>query len=790
MYNNLEEKLILKALKTQINKIKLLKRLILLLLVILSITFFMVNRKVKQYGYTGVWDVISTYNKNKSLSKKVKPTIIQLNIEDKDYDFLKKRRQIALDRGLQINDGNNYVPCKVIVDDEEVKGEMRLKGHMTDHLQEDKWSFRVKTKQNVLGMYRFSLQHPGTRNYVYEWIYHQLLKNEGIIYLNYDFVNVKLNDKDLGIYAMEEHFGQHVLEHNNRPKGAIIRWNPQLYWEWRIDEFAGIYLNEEYSSYQSSFAEPYDKGKVLKDEALIENYQTAVDLLEQFRRGIKTTSQVFDVEKMARFHAIIDLVGGEHSLDWSDVKFYYNSDTKRIEPVGYESFSIRETHQIAGQQIYNNYDSLQFNYHAQLFEDPVFFEAYISNLERIANEAYMHQFISKIQPELDEKIGIIANEWAYRKFDFDGYFENIKLIKNNLNLPKPFHAFINQKTDSSIIIDVAPVSDFPIEILSLKNGKNSYSLNHPFVLPPKARETYIHFYELTFNGAPKKLKGLTIEAKIPGYSKTFEIEVAPYSYFNNKSKFDTPTSVQVDTSVFTVKDKNLFLKEETTTIHKTTTVPKEYTLIINPNQTLELKDTLWVNGTIKSNGLSDYPVLITSNHGQIILDKGTFQASQTNFTGNSIFTSVQSKVLLNNCMFYDLDRLIIDSNSDIIIENCKSGSLAELGEFDQSDVNLLKCNFNRGKEFCKSKSSMFKLIDCKVNNYEKFAFLNHASILKMWRSNINQTDKVFSIKNSSSIHTFGGEILNYGTLVNVEENSPYLQGESTYNFYKTNTKKS
>ena len=30
-----------------------------------------------------------------------------------------------------------------------------------------------------MGMKRFSLQHPGTRNYLYEWFYQQLSRGEG-----------------------------------------------------------------------------------------------------------------------------------------------------------------------------------------------------------------------------------------------------------------------------------------------------------------------------------------------------------------------------------------------------------------------------------------------------------------------------------------------------------------------------------------------------------------------------------------------------------------------------------
>ena len=34
--------------------------------------------------------------------------------------------------------------------------------------------------------------HPGTRGYIYEWIYHQLMKQEDIIALRYKFINVTI----------------------------------------------------------------------------------------------------------------------------------------------------------------------------------------------------------------------------------------------------------------------------------------------------------------------------------------------------------------------------------------------------------------------------------------------------------------------------------------------------------------------------------------------------------------------------------------------------------------------
>ncbi|HIP35290.1 MAG TPA: hypothetical protein EYG85_00370 [Crocinitomix sp.] len=768
--------------KTKIDKIKLLKRIIILLLLMSIVVFYVANKKLKQYGYHGVWDLITTYNSNQKLAKKVQAKNIQLQISDKDYNFLKQKRQEALDRGLMINKGNNYVDCKIKVNDDKVEGKLRLKGHMTDHLQGDKWSFRIKSDKKIMGMYRFSLQHPGTRNYVYEWIYHQLLKYEGIIYLKYDFVNVMLNDKNLGIYALEEHFGQHVLKRNNRPKGAIIRWNPQLYWEGRIDEFAGVYLDEQYKDYSSAYAEPYDKGKTLKDKDVLKTYRNGVKLLEEFRNGIKTTSQVFDIDKLAKFHAIIDLVGGHHSLDWSDVKLYYNSASKKIEPVGYESFSIRKSERIAGQQIYQNYDSVVFNYHAQLFKDPVFFKAYIKALERIANEKYLSQFIDKIQPELDLKIGVLAKEWAYRKFNFEGYFENIRLIKNNLNLPKPFHAFISQFNDSTIVVDIAPVSDFPIEIIKLKQGKNEYHLIEPFVLSPKVRDSYIKFNKLHFKGQITSPKGLIIEAKIPGYSKTFQIGVAPYAYFNKEDSFILQQT-SIDTSFFKVKGKEVFLKNKDVNISKTVYIPKGYTLNLLPNQNLVLDADLIISGSFKSNGLTNHQAIITAQKGKIVLNKAVFQITNTSFNGIMAIRSNQSKLNFKNCYFYNLNKLITDNHSTIVIENCYGGTLKQLASLNQSELLIKNCVFKKGGQLLNTKSSNIKMMSSRVEAYQSLSNLDHISTFKTWSASFKEIDTVFTLKNASTVNTFGGEFYECDVAVKINKNSLNLKGESKQVIY-------
>ncbi len=750
------------------------------------IILYVANKKAKQYGYTGVIDVTKTYFNNKALANQVKPTEMQLKLSKSDYNFLKEKRQVALDRGLQINEGDNYVDCEVMVGNEKVNGKMRLKGHMTDHLQGEKWSFRVKTKKEILGMYRFSLQHPGTRNYVYEWIYHQLLKHEGIIYLFYDYINLKLNNKDLGIYAIEEHFGQHVLKRNNRPKGMIVRWNPNLYWEGRIDEFQNTYLDEEYSNYVSSFVEPYNKGKMFKDTALLNNYLTCAKLLYEFRAGFKKTSEVFDVDKMAKFHAIIDLVGGHHSLDWSDVKLYYNSNTKKIEPVGYESFSIRKTEAIAGQRNYNSYDSLHYDYHNQLFSDIIFYKAYIQNLERIAQESYFHNFIDIIQEEYNKKVGIIAKEWPYRKFGFEAYFENIRLIKHNLQLPKPLHAFIQSNNKDSIVLAVAPVSDFPIEIIGIQQKNKLIKPNTNYTINPKARQSVLKFFEIKFYGDFTKTKNLLLKAKILGSQNTFNIPLALYPAYKKTEIKHQPIELLIDTSLISIKNYQIMFKHKHTNITNKTYIPNGYTLMILPGQSLNLQNQLIVDGSLTISGFSDHHAIVkTSSKGKIIIN-GAFNAFNTEFNGDDILQAKQSQLKLKNCWFYDITKTaLLVYNSDVIMENCFTNQTNMFAIFNESDVEILNCEFNINQTIFNNNASLIKLNNCNFKNNHLIANLNYQTQCYMWHSNFEQTDTIFNLKNTSSVNAYGCYINNVDLAVMISENNENLQGESNYSFYKT-----
>ena len=148
---------------------------------------------------------------------------LNLNIKFENIEKLKNKREEALKNNLLIRSDNDFVNSKVSYNSELPQTcKIRLKGDLPQHWNGDKWSLRINTKKDyfIEGMSTFSIQDPITRNYTYEWLFIQNLKFEDVLAPNYFFVNVNINGKEKGIYAIEEHFSKEMIEGKKRREGV------------------------------------------------------------------------------------------------------------------------------------------------------------------------------------------------------------------------------------------------------------------------------------------------------------------------------------------------------------------------------------------------------------------------------------------------------------------------------------------------------------------------------------------------------------------------------------------
>ena len=59
---------------------------------------------------------------------------------------------------------------------------------------------------------------PRARNYIHEWLFHELASEEDLIKLIYKFVNLRINGNSMGLYVFEENFDKVLIERNKKTK--------------------------------------------------------------------------------------------------------------------------------------------------------------------------------------------------------------------------------------------------------------------------------------------------------------------------------------------------------------------------------------------------------------------------------------------------------------------------------------------------------------------------------------------------------------------------------------------
>lgn len=245
---------------------------------------------------------------------------ISIEIDQKNIYKLELQRSNRLSGN---NTDKEFASAKIKTNKKEYDIKLRVKGDRLIHWREkDKTSYKVdiKGEDRIWGLEEFSIQKPITRNYMYEFIFHRLLKESGLISLKYFFVNISINDNKQGIYAVEEGFSKELIERNKKRNGPIFGLDEDY------DDHNLIYPNVKYDMYSKEF--------------WINNYpkitESALFKLNKLKEGEVKINEIFDMEKWATFFAIIDLSRTYHGSLAKSVKLYYNPVTAKFEPIGFD----------------------------------------------------------------------------------------------------------------------------------------------------------------------------------------------------------------------------------------------------------------------------------------------------------------------------------------------------------------------------------------------------------------------------------------------------------------------
>ena len=612
----------------------------------------------------------------KGFIQKVDP--IYLDIKQRDFDKLLLKRNKAIANGVLISEEDDFVRATISDSKSSQKVRIRLKGDWTDHLQSNKWSYRVKIRgdETFLGMSKFSLQSPGTRNYIWEWFYHKLLENEGLPTLRYLFRPLIVNGNNLGVYAIEEHFDKILIESNNFKEGPILKLSEDLYWmQKKFDKTKLGKLDDE--SFINSYSTGFKLNKIRKSEEQTNNFVIANQLLNGIHSEVLSTSNVFDIDLLAKFFAINDLVGSYHARAWHNHRFYFDPIQSKLIPIGFDADANKvplENLSIADKTPWIR----------TLFKDLEFVKKYTSSLELISKKEYLDSFLSKNKNEFNKNRNILYKSFPALETNTKQIYKNQNLIKKYLNPPLPLNSFLQNIGQSELILSIGNNQVLPIVVKGVRIN-NKKILIKPKILGSKFDGDFIKYesivFPLTSTQFPNKMEinkikliysvygsKLTKKADVNLYPRINPLNIKESIPFKDSDIFNIPfLSIDSDKKLIKFKEKKIFIR-------KPLIIPTNYKLVVEDGSKIILQD----NGFI----VSKSPLLFAGSEAKPI---SVINTSQKN-TNGIIILNAKENSSFNNVIFDNLTNI-----------DYKSWLLPGALTIYQSPITLTSCVFENSK---------------------------------------------------------------------------------------------
>ena len=471
------------------------------------------------------------------LKKTFLPTKDKLTIAitKKEFNKIEKKRKEALNLGILLTYDEDWLPVKVDYQGKQYNAEIRLKGDWTDHLaHKNKWSYKVKLDEGIiLGTNKFSVQTAAARNYMGEWMFHQLLKNGGVIALRYSFLNVAVIIEgegqtqslynNVGVMAFEEGFTKYLLENNKRKEGIILKIDESLGWE-------------DFKKGGRNFSNPtlpisaFEMNKILKDSAKYDQFIQAKDMLHSYYRSKKAApSSIFDYDKFAYWDAVATYTAGTHGHALHNQRFYYNATTSLLEPVGFDALGYY-------------FAEKPFEVQYSFPEDQAYRSLVLSKLNELMKISYEDIENLFLKENFMEASDILSYEYPEKSEELKNAMRKRReKIKSIYSLSHPLDIYLESINENKTVLNFRNVTKMDIQILGVNYKKKSLtSFSEPiYVKESSLKKDSLDIregsYNAFFNKSAKttdrsKFQYISVSYRIVGTNEIKTEKVIPYPY--------------------------------------------------------------------------------------------------------------------------------------------------------------------------------------------------------------------------------------------------------------------
>lgn len=360
---------------------------------------------------------------------------IELLIDENDIAYINKKRQKSFRKGVITKKTKKEFDAVAIIEGKEFQVTIRIKGDWLDHIQGNKWSFRIKMKEGSFrGMKEFSVQQPGTRGYLNEYVLHKLFENEDVLTTRYGIVPVKINGASVGIYAYEEHFEKGLVESRSRREGPIMKFDESAMW---VVSQSNLNKKKDYigaPTVESSIITPFKKKKTMRSETLKQQFLIGQNLLNQFRFDDNPVSDLFKLDQFAKFYALSNIGRVWHPTRWHNERYYYDPLASKLEIIAFDCYTGKDMSHVNSWLEPNmiiktkSYDYDKY-LAASPFNDPHFLESYLNNMKNYLFTDKLLNVLKENQSEIKQYEEWINREYSFYSYDYDFISDGIDHLK-------------------------------------------------------------------------------------------------------------------------------------------------------------------------------------------------------------------------------------------------------------------------------------------------------------------------------------------------------------------------
>ena len=653
----------------------------------------------------------------------------------------------------------------------------------------------MNSEESWQGMQSFSVQEPSTRGHVRNWVFFKFLDHADVLHPRSDFIWMQINKEDPFIFSYEEHFTKNLVEFSNRREGPIVKLTEDRIWDITKRYFYSFNqsipgMEEKDKTYWRSEIRAFKEKKTLSNPKLKNDFDIAHNLMYQFKYDLKPASDIFDIERLAKYMALVDICLAKHAITWHNQRFYYNPVTAVLEPIGFDAYTSEDPDAYAGAVLADEvYSASDFPHEPleQLLYDKEFAELYFEYLFQYSDPDFIQAFLDELEEGIKDREYFLNQRFNNYSYDREEILNKAKKIRIEMEPHKgSLQAFRSESLRAMDSVYVYNMHSVPMKI-SYGNAAEDYVIVFPF-----NQKLNSGHYSIPYASSEVKIKYQLI-----GMDAEYETSISEYDLAKDFSPRQTlGTGNVADFSDFIEETPLTYnVKKGVHTIKEPVIIPKGKTLVIEAGTELHFDSEAFLisYSNVRMNGTEEEPIIIKSldgTHGSFTV----MQADSKSFLRNVIFKNQNTLnykkwTLTGAVNFYESD---VDMYAVQFMENnCEDAlniirsefqlSLCSFldtygdafdSDFCQGEIN--SCLYrDSGNDAIDASGSQLSIINCKIERAgDKGVSGGEMSKLIIKDCRISDANIGLASKDRSELHIDGLKLKNCNTGITAYQKKP------------------